>query len=139
MYKFNKISLNKLKGCVEDLQIIAKEAIKNSPYDFGISSGYRSPDEQYLLYQRGRSIAGKIVTYLDGYTKKSKHNYNPSHAFDIFCYVNNKVIWQENIYVEVALHILEIAEKLLIEGKISNRLFWGGHFKNWKDYPHFQI
>lgn len=148
MFKFNKSSQKKLATCHEDLQLIANEAIKESPYDFGITHGQRTPDEQFELFKKGRIfINGKweiqnrdeIVTYLDGYTKKSKHNLNPSEAFDIKCYFDRNITWNTTIFIEIALHILDIAERLFKEDKISNRLIWGGHWIHFKDYAHFQI
>ena len=139
MYKFSKKSLSRLKTCHEDLQKVMRVAIHNSPYDFGITSGYRSPDEQRELYQKGRSKHGNIVTYCDGYIRKSKHNYSPSNAVDITCYVSGKITWNESVYLETALHILEIAEDMFLKGEIDNRVFWGGHFKKFCDFPHFQI
>lgn len=147
-YKFSQQSLERLETCHEDLQIVAKGAIKESPYDFGISYGYRSPDEQFELYKKGRIYIDnrwrikdkkKIVTYLDGFTKRSKHNIHPAEAFDIFCYNNDKITWNHKYYLETALHILEIAEKLFLDEKITNRMIWGGYWKLFHDYPHFQI
>jgi peptidoglycan L-alanyl-D-glutamate endopeptidase CwlK len=147
-YKFSNRSLERLSTCHEDLQIIAKEAIKQSPYDFGVSYGYRSPDEQFDLFKKGRIYINgrwkiknrsKIVTFLDGYTRRSKHNISPSEAFDIFCYNNGKVTWSHKYYLETALHILEIAEKLFEKEEVNNRLIWGGHWHSFKDWCHFQI
>jgi len=147
-YKFSHRSLEKLSTCHEDLQLIAKESLIGSPYDFGITYGYRSPDEQFELFKEGRIYIDfkwkikdrrAVVTYLDGYTKRSKHNYKPSDAFDIVCYSMGKVTWAHKYYLETALHILEVAEKLFLNEKINNRLIWGGYWKTFPDYPHFQI
>ena len=145
MYKLSKRSLNKLSTCHEDLQILAKEAIKNSPYDFGITHGHRIPDEQRLLFKKGRNSKleivdkSKVVTYVDGYIKKSKHNAFPSEAFDIVCYINGEITWSPAIYLEVAEHIIDVAEELFEKGLITNRIVYGGYWKKFRDYPHFQI
>lgn len=139
MYSFSKRSLDKLAECHEDLQIVMKEAIKASPYDFGITWGYRSPVKQNELYQQGRTTEGKIVTYVDGYVKMSKHNYNPSQAVDIACYINKTLTWNAEIYKIVASHIIDVAEELFLSGKITNRITWGGNWRKLKDWPHFQI
>ena len=138
-YKLSNRSLSKLLECHKDLEILMKEAIKESPYDFGITWGYRSPEKQNELYQKGRTEPGNIVTYVDGYDKKSKHNHMPSQAVDIVCYVNGKVTWQHDVYLEVGLHIMEVGEELFEKGLIKNRITWGGHWKKLKDWPHFQI
>ena len=139
MYSLSKKSLSKLDECHIDLQKVMKEAIKASPYDFGITWGYRSPVKQNELYQQGRTIPGGIVTYVDGYEKKSKHNYNPSQAVDIACYINGEVVWNEEIYKIVASHIIDIAEDLFLKGEIKNRIIWGGNWNKLKDWPHYQI
>lgn len=139
MYSFSNRSLNKLDSCHTDLQIVAKEAIKASPYDFGITHGHRTPEEQNKLYQKGRSEKGDIVTYIDGINKLSKHNHSPALAFDIACYVNGNLVWTEEVYRIVASHILEVAEMLFEDGIIENRIVWGGNWRKYKDLPHFQI
>lgn len=139
MYSLSKKSLSKLAGCHLDLQKLMQEAIKASPYDFGIIWGYRSPVKQNELYQQGRITEGKIVTYIDGHKNKSKHNYKPSQAVDIACYVNGNLTWNAEIYKIVASHILDIAENLFLKGEIENRITWGGHWHKLKDWPHFQI
>lgn len=46
---------------------------------------YRSKERQNELYQQGRrGIPGeRIVTKLDGFTKRSRHNFYPSQALDV--------------------------------------------------------
>lgn len=139
MYELSRNSQNKLSECHEDLQTLMKEAIKDSPYDFGITWGYRSPVKQNELYQQGRTISGNIVTHVDGYEKKSKHNHLPSLAVDIVCYVAGKITWEPSIYLEVGVHVMEIAELLFEQDKITNRISWGGNWKKFRDWPHFQI
>ena len=121
-YKLSKRSLDKLETCEKDLQVLMIEAIKESPFDFGISWGHRSPVKQNELYQQGRTKDGNIVTYVDGYKKKSKHNYLPALAVDIVAYVNGKITWKAPIYLEIGTHIMEVAENLFEEDKITNRI-----------------
>jgi len=138
-FKLSKKSLDKLAECEQDLQTLMIEAIKNSPYDFGITWGYRSPVKQNELYQQGRTKDGKIVTYVDGYDKKSKHNYMPSLAVDIVAFVHGKVTWSPPVYVEIGTHIMEVSENLFEKGLIKNRISWGGQWHKFKDWPHFQL
>lgn len=116
-----------------------------SPYDFGITHGHRSPETQFNLYKKGRELkgdkwvkTGSVVTYKDGYKDKSKHNYDPSHAFDIVVYVNGQVTWAYEYYKPVADHVLDVAELLKEEGKITHDITWGGVWK-FVDAAHFQI
>jgi len=139
MFVLGKNSLKNLDGCHKDLQIIAKEAIKDSPYDYGISHGYRSPEEQHDLYQKGRSKPGHIITYKDGYTMPSKHNMNPAEAFDIYAYIQGKANYDKKVLLEIGLHIMEIAEELYEAGKVGSQLTWGGYWKKFQDMPHYQI
>jgi peptidoglycan L-alanyl-D-glutamate endopeptidase CwlK len=90
-------------------------------------------EEQNKLYEQGRTVSGKIVTNCDGYNKKSKHNFSPSKACDIVVYVGGAITWDPKYYKIVASHILQCAKKLKIN------ITWGGSWKNFPDYPHFQI
>lgn len=71
MYTFGKASTERLATCRHELQVVANEAIKL--VDFSIIHGYRTEAEQNLIYAQGFSKA-KFPT--------SKHNVNPSDAFD---------------------------------------------------------
>lgn len=145
MYQLGERSLKKLCTCHEDIKMIINEAIKNSPYDFAITHGHRTPEEQHELYKKGRDSSGnivnfkEIVTYMDGYIKKSKHNYLPSLACDIAIFVHGKLTWEKQFYIIVAEHIIEISEQLFKTNQVLNQLVWGGNWERFKDLPHFQI
>ena len=63
-------------------------------FDFAVTHGHRTPEEQFELFKKGRSLnmdgkwiitdRKKVVTYVDGYEKKSKHNAEPSKAIDMY-------------------------------------------------------
>lgn len=135
MYKLSKRSYHRLNGVNAILIGILTEAIKDSPYDFGIprEGGFRTSDEQYELYQIGRrAIEGEsIITYCDGYEKKSQHQHGL--AFDIYGYVDGKATWDKKILKEIALHIIDTAYY-----DFRTELSWGGNWKN-PDLPHFQL
>jgi peptidoglycan L-alanyl-D-glutamate endopeptidase CwlK len=134
MRALDATSKQRLLGCDSKLQLLFTEAIKESPYTFKITCGLRTVAEQQSLYAIGRSKAGKIVTMIDGIKKKSKHNYNPSLAVDIAIIdENNKLTWQEKYYIIVSNHVKEVAKNLKINIK------WGGDFKSFKDYPHYEL
>ena len=144
--ELNSKSLEKLATCHTDLQKLAIEAIINAPYEFIIINGYRTPDEQFELFKQGRTLksgkwvkTGNIVTYLDGFIKKSKHNEWPSLAFDIGIILNGELVLDVPLYLDMALHILKFADKLFDEDIINNRITWGGHWIIFKDFPHYQI
>jgi hypothetical protein len=49
--------------------------------DLVLTATYRSPEEQSSIYANNRP--GMILTRCDGFRVKSKHNYQPAHAFDV--------------------------------------------------------
>ena len=90
MPTFSEISQKKLKTCDNGLQLIFNEVIKD--FDCRVVYGHRSSGEQMDLFRQGRAYIkdewtitdrSRVVTYCDGFAKKSKHNYMPSQAIDI--------------------------------------------------------
>lgn len=120
MFSFSKTSLDKMNGVDSKLVNLMKEAIKNSPYDFGITEGIRTLERQKELFAQGK-------------TKTLKSYHLVGKAVDIKVYVNREVTWDFKYYKEVANHIKEVAKKL---GYV---ITWGGDWKKFKDGPHFQI
>lgn len=127
MYKLSKRSRSRLDGIKPVLIEIVEEAIKESPYDFGIPNfgGLRTSEDQFYLFNKG-------VSKCDGYDKKSYHQ--SGNAFDIFAFVDGKATWKHEYYKPIADHIKEIAKE-----KFGVELQWGGDWKNFVDMPHFQI
>ena len=122
-----------------------KEAITNSPYDFRITDGARTAEEQFALYQKGRTLPGPKVTNCDGKKFKSNHQIKADgygHAVDIFpCGVIENGTYRKFTSAEgyddkklklIADHILAVAKSKKIN------IEWGG---NWKmhDTPHFEL
>jgi peptidoglycan L-alanyl-D-glutamate endopeptidase CwlK len=134
MYRLSNRSYRRLEGVNPLLVEILTEAIKDSPFDFGIPlyGGFRTAAEQNKLYQKGRSQLGNKVTNLDGYNRKSYHQ--SGNAFDIYVIANGDVTWNAEFYKPVARHIKSIAKNCF-----NVELTWGGDWVNFKDYPHFQI
>lgn len=159
-YALSMRSMEKLRSCHPDIQLIFQEAIKVSPIDFGISHGKRPPEEQLELFKLGRvplegggySIAnrGQVVTYKDGYEKKSKHNFTPSQAVDLYCWPK-KIMYDEKHLSVVGGVVMATASRLFDEGKISHRLKWGNDWnmdgvmihkdprERFTDLPHFEL
>lgn len=123
---YSKNSKTKLKECHLDLQVLFNEVIK--VYDCAIICGHRDEKEQNQAYR-------------DGFSKlmfpKSKHNRLPAEAVDAVPY---PIDWN-NIerFEELGVLVLEIADMLYKERKIYRKVRWGGHFKSFKDYPHFEL
>mgnify|MGYP003651971829 CR=1 FL=1 len=154
---FGSKSFNKVNTCHRDLQTILNQAIKLTRVDFGVSHGYRKPEEQFELYKKGRKeVSGgwkiedksKVVTYLDGFEKKSKHNHEPSRAFDIYAFVNGKANWNKDYLIYLGGIIISASEILYEQGKTTHKLRWGGNWdsdseiitdQNFMDLPHFEL
>ncbi len=132
----NTTSLERLKGVNPILIDILIEAAKDSPHRFEIprDGGLRTTERQKELYSYGRTDkTKKIITQVDGVIKKSEHQ--KGTAFDIFILLpGNKASWDKVMLTEVAKHILNVAKT-----KFNVTLEWGGLWKSFKDYPHFQL
>jgi len=127
MYRLSNRSKKRLDGINSVLLAIITEGIKDSPHDFGIprNGGLRSAEDQFFLYKKG-------VSKCDGYKNKSYHQ--SGNAFDIYIYENGNVNWDIKKLTEVAEHLISVAKS-----KFNTKLEWGGNWRSWKDYPHFQI
>ena len=144
-YSFSQESLDKMKKVHPKLVEVMKAAIENSPFDFRITDGARTAEEQFALYQLGRTKPGRKVTNCDGYKSKSNHQIKSDgfgHAVDIFlCGIlengEYRKFTSEEGYDDKKLKI--IANHILTVAKTKNvNIEWGG---NWEmhDTPHFEI
>lgn len=126
-------SRQRLEGVNPVLIQIIEAAIITSPIDFGIppDGGLRTTERQQELYAQGRTKAGKKITWVDGVTKKSKHQ--SGEAFDIYAYVNGAASWDANHYPPIAAHVIEVARD-----QFGVDLEWGGEWVK-QDLPHFQL
>lgn len=119
-WKLGKKSLERLAGVKEPLQNVIKSSIVDSPYDFSITCGMRTVEEQKVLVATGKSK-----------TMKSKHL--TGDAVDIAVFVDGKLTWELKYYKAVATHIKKVAAKLGI------KITWGGDWQSFIDGPHFQL
>lgn len=143
-HEFSKRSKIALESCHKDLQLIMREALKYSSIDFGISEGYRSAMRQAELFRIGRSK-------IDGINNKSKHNYSPSLAADVFAWVkrDGKIeCYNIQDLSFIAGVIISTAKRLKEEGRISGEIRWGGNWdqdgeiltdQKFDDLPHFEL
>lgn len=148
-YKLSQRSINRLSGVHPFLLEVIQKGITNSPYDFGIPAygGLRTTKDQRELYAIGRTVdvgTRKPVTYTDGVKRVSNHQMRSDgfgHAFDIYIYENGKASWNGNKLEEVARHLQKWAEAVSKENEDYSGYYlsWGGDWKNFKDYPHFEL
>ena len=144
-YSFSQTSLDKMEKVHPKLVEVMKAAITDSPFDFRITSGARTTEEQKALFALGRTKPGKIVTYTNGVTSKSNHQIKADgygYAVDIFpCGVIENGVYRkftsEEGYDEKKLKL--IANHILAVAKSKNvNIEWGGNWKM-KDTPHFEL
>lgn len=123
----------KLREAYDDLCLLYRSEYPG--FTFKLIEVYRSPQKQKELYEQGRTKPGKIITYVDGYKKKGKHNCYPSKAFDIMVYNERikKGTWNMKYYKR--LPKLAALTSIRLGFKILN----GGDWVKLKDYPHFEI
>lgn len=125
MPQFSPRSKKNILQLDSPLQEICFETIKE--VDFSVICGYRNQTDQNHAYARGKSLIR---------WPNSKHNQNPSRAFDFIPYPTGYAIPGE-FYV-VASYIFATAIKLDIP------IRWGGHFKKkngspFLDLGHFEL
>lgn len=119
-FKFSKRSRDNLATVKPKLQELFYAAITDSPYDFMVTCGIRTAEEQRVLVATGKSR-----------TMKSRHL--TGDAVDIAVLVDGKVTWDGKYYKPVATHIKKVAKKLGIN------ITWGGDWKSFIDAVHFQL
>ena len=125
-FKLGKNSINNLAGVDGRLIAIADLAIELTNIDFGVPStgGLRTQADQAKLFADGVSKA-------DGVNNKSYHQ--SGKAMDVYAYVDGKASWDK-------LHLAVIASAMLqASAQLGYKLKWGGLWKSWQDYPHFEI
>lgn len=147
-YMLSDASIEKMKGVHPKLIELMKKAIGDSPYDFKIIQGLRTAEYQNSLYQQGRTKPGKIVTKLDGYSRKSNHQAKSDgygHAVDIaVCghydqnggyvkYTTDAEMFDNKKLVEISMHVKAAAKKMGLE------IVWGGDWKTLYDTPHYEL
>jgi peptidoglycan L-alanyl-D-glutamate endopeptidase CwlK len=125
-FELGKNSLKNREGIDDRLLDITDLAIKLTNIDFGIpnTGGLRSVEDQAKLFTAGKSKA-------DGRTNHSYHQ--TGKAVDVYAYVDGKASWEKEHLAIIAAAMLQASAQLGYELK------WGGLWKSWQDFPHFEI
>ena len=110
-FKLSNRSLGKLEGVHPDLVATVKRAIELTTVDFGVTYGVRTLAEQEKLYASGRSqtMKSRHLIQGDGY----------SHAVDLVSYDGSDVIWDINVYDNIADAMAEAANE------VGCKIKWG--------------
>lgn len=110
-------------------QIQARKLLKAAAElgkDVRIISGTRSYEEQNALFRQGRyGNPGSRVTNARG----GASNHNFGIAWDIGIFEGGKYVIAEAAYKSIAAALLP---------KLQN-VVWGGNWKSFKDFPHYQL
>lgn len=134
-----------ITDCTEELQKVwyaAKEKYEKlfpklaQPF---LTCTHRSNEEQDSLYNQptdgiDNDKDGKIDESDEKVTNckagQSYHNFNPSKAFDVGMKTSEgKLDWSTENF-KIFANIVK---------SINPKVIWGGNFKKFKDYPHFEL
>lgn len=124
-----------LYTCVPEIIVCVEAAIETQIVDFSVNEGHRSVARQQKLFAQGRTEPGQIVTYIDGIKKIGEHNRKPSKAVDLVPWIPGK----GKSWDDLELFFLIAGVMLTVAKQKGIKLEWGGHWKSFKDYPHFQV
>lgn len=124
-FKLSKRSRKNLEGVDARLVKVVELALTKSEYDFGVTCGLRTDEEQLALFKSG-----------DTWTLDSRHLPNEigeSEAIDIIVYVGGKHTWNVKYYRKVAKAFFAAAIELGVQ------IEWGGLWEKQVDGPHYQL
>ena len=146
-YAYSHSSALKVSSVKPVLQLICHGAIEiantRKMYcpDFGISYGYRTAEEQFELFKKGRKIINDVwvihiwsdvVTYCDGYNTISIHQ--TRLAIDFFALDDQgRVDYSPQSMALVATCFFESASNEQVD------IDWGGSFKSISDSGHIEV
>ena len=122
-----------LHPIVKDKMEQLKEQAAKKQIKIVITDHLRTMKEQNMLYQKGRSASGQVVTYAKA--GESYHNYGLAIDFALKN-TNGDVIWDMEYDGNQNgksdwLEVVALAKEL--------GFTWGGDWKQFKDYPHLQM
>jgi peptidoglycan LD-endopeptidase CwlK len=123
MFKFSEKSEQLLNTVDKRLVNLAKEVIKISKIDIGISYGLRDLATQQKLFAKG-------VSQCNGIDKRSKHQ--DGLAIDFVCYINGEITYDKKYYYYVVGLMQAIATQLNIS--ITCGVWW-----SFEDCGHIEL
>lgn len=120
MRRYSQRSLNNLRGIHPDLRRVIDRALQDSPLDFVVIEGLRSPERQRQLVASGASQ-----------TMNSRHL--TGHAVDLMPIGPNGASFDWPLYDRLGPAVKEAADR---EGVA---IVWGGDWQSFRDGPHFEL
>lgn len=116
----------KKKEMHPELQIWFDEVRKEFP-DAHCSCAFREEKDQKKAFDEGKS---KVTWPNSKHNAVGKLGLPRARAFDIFMIDSTgKAVFDKKYYGKVAAKLLEWNAPII----------WGGDWKNWKDFPHFEL
>jgi peptidoglycan L-alanyl-D-glutamate endopeptidase CwlK len=109
-----------MEGINPDLRKVCDRALELSLYDFMITDGKRTIEEQRHYVSIGAS-------------QTMSSNHLTGHAIDFAILINGKVRWEFPLYEEVSRAFKQAAKELGV------KIIWGGDWKRFKDGPHIEL
>lgn len=126
MPKFSRASQQILATCHSDIRKVCEELVKT--FDVKVICGHRNKTDQEKAFKAGNSK----VHY-----PNSAHNKLPSHAVDLVPY---PVDWNDiGRFKEMGAAFMALANMMRELGIIKHEFVWGGTWRTFKDYPHFEL
>ena len=124
-FQLSSRSLNNLEGVHPDMVKVVERGIEITPYDFGVSRGLGTIEEQREYVRTGKSTTmdSKHLPQADGF----------SHAVDLFVIVNGEVTWEHKYFRKVIQALFTAAIELGVQ--IEAGALW----RDFLDSPHIQL
>ncbi|EAG0675708.1 alkaline phosphatase [Listeria monocytogenes] len=122
--KLNVSGMN--KSVADKTRNVIKKMAKKGIY-LCVAQGYRSSAEQNTLYAQGRTKPGAVVTNAKG--GQSNHNYGVAVDLCLYTSDGKNVIWESTTS----------RWKTVVSAMKAEGFEWGGDWKSFKDYPHFEL
>lgn len=130
-FQLGSKSLTNLVGVHPDLVRVVKRAIFLTPVDFTVYEGVRTVERERELIRTGKS------SLKDPYKCRHVPTNGFSHAVDLVPLVDGKPSWANEI---IKTHYLPMGKAMLdAASELGVTVEWGGDWKTFKDYPHFQL
>ncbi|EAD7928663.1 M15 family metallopeptidase, partial [Listeria monocytogenes] len=114
------------KSVADKTRNVIKKMAKKGIY-LCVAQGYRSSAEQNALYAQGRTKPGAVVTNAKG--GQSNHNYGVAVDLCLYTSDGKNVIWESTTS----------RWKTVVSAMKAEGFEWGGDWKSFKDYPHFEL